>query len=257
MLKYFRSGKFNFYKLTRYPKIENIIVNKDIKRRAVNISKEKLKNIKTSNVEKNAEEMKKLVINEILLKGPIGIDDYMKMCLYDKNFGYYTTKEYIFGEKGDFVTAPEVSSLFGERIGVFIANSLETSFNFPEEYEILEIGAGRGFLMTDILTTLITCNLIKGLHVVIVETSPKLIKVQQENIINNLNKKKIYTEFKSNRENKYERFTNKDSNFSITWYNDLDLYIHHRNKIILEDSSKHYFKNVPKFLNAKENESLR
>ena len=51
--------------------------------------------------------------------GPISVTDFFSLCLADPEYGYYRTRE-PFGRTGDFVTAPEVSQLFGEMIGVFV-----------------------------------------------------------------------------------------------------------------------------------------
>ena len=60
---------------------------------------------------------------EIDAKGPMPIDLYMEICLTHPEFGYYSTK-ISFGKEGDFVTSPEISQLFGETLGIFIANVL-------------------------------------------------------------------------------------------------------------------------------------
>jgi hypothetical protein len=199
MIKLGKNGHFSiFKKLSKMFKGElagRTINEKTILRRPLDIKSDQLKKIQTNPIDVNMNQIKAIISSEIYLKGPMPIDEYMKTCLYDKKFGYYTTKEFIFGNEGDFVTSPEISSLFGERIGVFIANALESAFKLPKEYEILETGAGRGFMMLDVITTLITCGMGKGLNAVIVEKSDKLIKIQQENIINSLNKRKIFTDY--------------------------------------------------------------
>ncbi|MGA9412483.1 MAG: class I SAM-dependent methyltransferase, partial [Roseobacter sp.] len=54
--------------------------------------------------------------------GPISIADYMAECLFHPTFGYYTTRE-PFGAAGDFITAPEISQMFGELIGLALAQA--------------------------------------------------------------------------------------------------------------------------------------
>jgi len=58
----------------------------------------------------------------IRTNGPLSITDYFSLCLADPTHGYYKTRE-PFGQSGDFVTAPEISQLFGEMIGVFMVHA--------------------------------------------------------------------------------------------------------------------------------------
>lgn len=230
----------------------------DLIKRPLNIPKEKMLKIGNLNeAHKNSEKLKQILFEQISLKGPIGIDEYMKTCLYDKNYGYYTTKENIFDEKGDFITSPEISQMFGETIAIFLFKILEESFNSPKSWEILEIGAGRGFLMADIINSMIDFKSIEGMNVVIVETSDKLAKIQQENINSILLKKKIFTEYEYDKVNKIDVFIDKKRNFSMKWFNNLDHYITYRNGIILEDPSKNPFRNWQKFTTAEENPNLK
>jgi SAM-dependent MidA family methyltransferase len=139
-------------------------------------------------------QMKQLIYSTIKTNGPISLETYMDMCLYDSNFGYYTTKEHIFGSQGDFITAPEVSSMFGESIAVFIYKVLE-SWGFPKKFDVVEIGAGRGVLAKDVLKGLININIIDGCNMNIIEKSQKLIKIQQETVNGMLLKKKIFADY--------------------------------------------------------------
>jgi SAM-dependent MidA family methyltransferase len=76
--------------------------------------------------------------------------DFMNMALYDPQHGYYATKQNILGEKGDFVTAPELSELFGHTFAKQLIPILE---ELPEK-NVLEIGAGSGRLCLNILSYL-------------------------------------------------------------------------------------------------------
>lgn len=74
---------------------------------------------------------------------------FMEIALSSNEHGYYTNNDPI-GEKGDFITAPEVSQLFGEMIGVKLASFWHESGR-PNEFVLVELGPGRGTLMADLL----------------------------------------------------------------------------------------------------------
>jgi NADH dehydrogenase [ubiquinone] 1 alpha subcomplex assembly factor 7 len=85
----------------------------------------------------------------IAREGPLPLPLYMAMCLTDPQHGYYTTREPI-GAAGDFVTAPEVSQMFGELIGVWTALAWQ-ALGSPARLILAEAGPGRGTLMADLL----------------------------------------------------------------------------------------------------------
>ena len=146
------------------------------------------------------------IINLIKEKGPLSIKEYTQMCLFDPEFGYYSTKDYVFGNKGDFITAPEISQLFGECISIWLYKQLE-EFGFPDKIDLLELGPGRGFLAIDVIRSFYNINLInnhsnnnnnsnniksdKEFNYYFVDMSSKLRKVQQENVFNCLVKLKL------------------------------------------------------------------
>jgi hypothetical protein len=81
--------------------------------------------------------------------GPISVHDYMEACLADGRAGYYATRQPI-GREGDFVTAPEISQIFGELIGVWAA-AIWQAMSEPASVIVAELGPGRGTLMADAL----------------------------------------------------------------------------------------------------------
>src|SRR6201996_6068585 len=89
---------------------------------------------------------------QIAAGGPISVAQYMSACLHDPDFGYYATRPAI-GEAGDFITAPMVSQMFGELIGVWAAASWEL-MGQPDTVRLVEMGPGDGTLMSDILKTI-------------------------------------------------------------------------------------------------------
>lgn len=81
--------------------------------------------------------------------GPISVAQYMTACLYDPDYGYYATRPAL-GPDGDFITAPLISQMFGELIGVWAASAWEL-MGRPERVRLVEMGPGDGTLMSDVL----------------------------------------------------------------------------------------------------------
>jgi SAM-dependent MidA family methyltransferase len=82
-------------------------------------------------------------------EGPLSVREYMAACLYDADHGYYRGRNAI-GRQGDFITAPEVSQVFGELIGLWSAVVWQ-QMGSPPSFDLIEIGPGRGTLMRDAL----------------------------------------------------------------------------------------------------------
>ena len=118
----------------------------------------------------------------IRANGPISVTDYFALCLADPQHGYYRTRE-PFGPAGDFVTAPEVSQLFGEMIGVFMVHAWQRH-GTPVAVRLVEIGPGRGTMMSDMLRVIqrLAPPLSDNMHVHLVETSERLRDIQQETL---------------------------------------------------------------------------
>ncbi|MEO1240591.1 MAG: SAM-dependent methyltransferase [Pseudomonadota bacterium] len=89
------------------------------------------------------------LIQLIKLKGPITIADYMADALGHPHDGYYMSRQAI-GADGDFTTAPEISQIFGELIGLWLVETWR-AMGSPKPFNLVELGPGRGVLMADIL----------------------------------------------------------------------------------------------------------
>jgi SAM-dependent MidA family methyltransferase len=123
--------------------------------------------------------LKQRIIRQIEATGPISVADYMAMCLFDRDAGYYTTRE-PFGKDGDFITAPEVSQMFGELVGVWCVNAWQ-ALGSPREFVLCEIGPGRGTLMKDLIraASRIAPDFIAAAKIRMVEISKRLTQIQQ------------------------------------------------------------------------------
>lgn len=93
--------------------------------------------------------LKEILLERIRQDGPLTLADYMAACLFDPAHGYYTTRE-PFGAAGDFVTAPEISQMFGELLGLALAQAWLDQ-GAPAPFVLAEFGPGRGTLMADVL----------------------------------------------------------------------------------------------------------
>ena len=118
---------------------------------------------------------------QIAAGGPISVAQYMTACLHDPDFGYYATRPAL-GEAGDFITAPMVSQMFGELIGVWAAASWEL-MGRPDELRLIEMGPGDGTLMGDVLKTVRHAEgFLDAADVWLVETSQPLRALQAERL---------------------------------------------------------------------------
>ncbi|MEP2889688.1 class I SAM-dependent methyltransferase [Tateyamaria sp.] len=118
------------------------------------------------------------LVARIAATGPITVADYMAQALLHPTKGYYSTRDPL-GAAGDFTTAPEISQMFGELIGLCLAQSWLDQ-GAPASFVLAELGPGRGTLMADILRA--TAK-VPGFHgaanIVLVEASPVLADQQR------------------------------------------------------------------------------
>lgn len=139
--------------------------------------------------------LEKKIRDIIIQTGPVSVADYFAVCLADPEYGYYITKD-PFGVAGDFTTAPEISQLFGEMIGIYLVQSWQTQA--PDgPIRIIEIGPGRGTLIADALRVMekIAPTLIEQATIHMVETSPKLSEIQKETLAKYDDKVSWHTSF--------------------------------------------------------------
>jgi NADH dehydrogenase [ubiquinone] 1 alpha subcomplex assembly factor 7 len=115
---------------------------------------------------------------EIAAGGPISVADYMTRCLHDPAFGYYATRPAL-GEDGDFITAPLVSQMFGELIGLWAVETWRR-LGAPERLLLVEAGPGDGTLMADALRAAgLAPDFLAAAELWLVETSRPLIESQR------------------------------------------------------------------------------
>ena len=121
------------------------------------------------------------IASRIAATGPMRIDEYMTTCLLHPTLGYYTTRDPL-GAAGDFVTAPEISQMFGELVGLALAQHWLDS-GCPAPFTLAELGPGRGTLMADALRA---CRNVPGFmaaaDITFVEVSPALRKIQADTL---------------------------------------------------------------------------
>jgi NADH dehydrogenase [ubiquinone] 1 alpha subcomplex assembly factor 7 len=117
----------------------------------------------------------------IVQTGPMPVSRYMGICLADPNHGYYMRGD-PFGRGGDFVTAPEVSQMFGEIIGVWCLE-VWRRMGSPSTFHLVELGPGRGTLMADLMrAAAIRPEFLAACNGHLVETSPALRKIQRRTL---------------------------------------------------------------------------
>lgn len=116
---------------------------------------------------------------EIASLGPISVAAYMDRCLHDPTDGYYATRPRLGGE-GDFITAPHVSQMFGELIGLWAAE-VWTRLGSPPRVRLVEMGPGDGTMMRDMLRAArLVPDFLAALDPWLIETSGPLVAPQRE-----------------------------------------------------------------------------
>jgi len=119
-------------------------------------------------------EIKKLIKSS----GPMPVWRYMELCLTHPSHGYYISRDPL-GREGDFTTSPEVSQMFGELLGLWVA-SVWKAMGSPSLLRLIELGPGRGTMMADALRALrVLPPLYQALSIHLVEINPVLREKQK------------------------------------------------------------------------------
>ncbi len=123
-----------------------------------------------------------IIKKEISDSGPIAVSRYMELALAHPEFGYYM-KQDPFGQGGDFITAPEISQMFGELIGIWAAVVWQ-GMGSLKEINLVELGPGRGTLMSDCIRAAGALEAFDdAIRIHLVETSPALREIQKKTLL--------------------------------------------------------------------------
>jgi NADH dehydrogenase [ubiquinone] 1 alpha subcomplex assembly factor 7 len=115
----------------------------------------------------------------IAAAGPMAVAQYMTLCLTHPQHGYYTTRDPL-GVAGDFITAPEISQMFGELIGLWAA-AVWRAMGSPAKLLLVELGPGRGTMMSDVLRAAkVLPEFRAAVAVHMIEISPALEQLQRQ-----------------------------------------------------------------------------
>jgi len=127
--------------------------------------------------------LKDRILGHIKASGPMNIASYMSWCLLDPKQGYYSTRDPL-GIDGDFITAPEISQMFGEVLGLWLINAWR-DMGQPSRLQLVEYGPGRGVMMSDMLRTArLDKDFFAAIHLSLIEISSALEGKQAETLAN-------------------------------------------------------------------------
>lgn len=114
--------------------------------------------------------------------GPMSVAEYMSACLWDEASGYYATRHAI-GASGDFITAAEISQVFGEMLGLWTGVVWQQVLGSPSALALVEYGPGRGTMMRDVLRAArVVPGFAQAVNVHLVEASPVLQALQRDTL---------------------------------------------------------------------------
>ncbi len=122
-----------------------------------------------------------LIADEIAARGSMSLERYMTLALTHPDYGYYTTRDPL-GAAGDFTTGPEISQMFGEMTGVWMADSWQR-LGCPAHPVLAEMGPGRGTLMGDMVRAVKSLPAFaEASSIHLIETSPVLQRLQKQKV---------------------------------------------------------------------------
>jgi len=131
--------------------------------------------------------LKDRILAHIKVSGPMSVASYMSWCLLDPRQGYYPTRDPLGvakNGKSDFITAPEISQMFGEVLGLWLINAWR-GMGKPETVQLVEYGPGRGVMMSDMLRTArLDKDFFAAISLNLIEMSSALEAKQAETLAN-------------------------------------------------------------------------
>ncbi|ESZ93021.1 hypothetical protein SBOR_6592 [Sclerotinia borealis F-4128] len=196
----------------------------------------------------------------ITATGPIPLASFMRMCLTSDVGGYYTSTQEgrdQFGQKGDFITSPEISQIFGELVGIWFVAEWMAQGSKKMGVELVEIGPGRGTLMDDMLRTIKNFkSMAESIEAVyMVEASPALRDAQKQLLCGDAPMIETETGFKS---------TSKYAGIPIMWTENMHFVPSSADKTpfivaheFFDALPIHAFQSVPPNPNATESTTIR
>ena len=122
--------------------------------------------------------LQKKIVDQIKEKGPMTFEQFMSMALYDPELGYYNTESRKIGREGDFYTSSYLHPVFGAIIGRQIREMWDL-MGRPDNFRIVEMGAGAGYVCKDLLDSLRNTDFFNSLRYTIIERSPAMRNSQQ------------------------------------------------------------------------------